>query len=55
MKELRFMKRAEVNKNRIILPKIIIDKFGRDFYLTVNLETGEMILTPIKYSKKKGQ
>lgn len=53
MKELRFMKRAEKAKNRIIIPKIIVDKFGRDFYLTVNLETGEMTLTPINLKKKE--
>jgi len=52
MKELRFMKRAEKAKNRIIIPKIIVDKFGRDFYLEVNLETGVMTLTPINLEKK---
>lgn len=52
MNILRYMKRAEKGKNRIIIPKFIINKFGRDFYLEVNLEDGSMILTPIKYEKK---
>ena len=47
MKKLTYMKRADVDKNRIILPKFIIDKYGRDFYLEIN-EDGSMILTPIK-------
>jgi len=48
METLKFMKRAEKDKNRIIIPKFIIDKFGRDFYLEVNLKDGSMKLTPIK-------
>lgn len=45
-----FMKRAEKDKNRIIIPKFIIDNYGRDFYLEV-LEDGSMKLTPIKIKK----
>lgn len=30
---LRFHKRADIDKNRIIIPKFIIEKYGRDFYL----------------------
>ena len=45
---LRFMKRADKERNRIIIPKFIIDKFGRDFYLEVNQEDGTMKLVPIK-------
>lgn len=52
MKTLRFMKRAEKDKNRIIIPKFIINEFGRDFYLEVNPEDGTMKLTPIKIEKK---
>ena len=53
---LKFMKRADKTRNRILIPKFIIDKFGRDFYLEVNLEDGTMKLTPIKIeNKKKGQ
>ena len=52
MNTLSFMKRADKKRNRIIIPKFIIDKFGRDFYLEVNLENGNMILTPINLNKK---
>lgn len=45
-----FMKRADKEKNRIIIPKFIIDQYGRDFYLEV-LEDGTMKLTPIKNKK----
>ena len=47
MNILRYMKRVEKDKNRIIIPKFIIDKFGRDFYLEVNPEDGTMKLIPI--------
>lgn len=53
MKTLTFMKRAEQDKNRIIIPKFIIDKFGRDFYMEVNIEDGSIKLTPIKNKKGK--
>lgn len=43
----RFMKRADKKKNRIIVPKFIIDKYGRDFYLEV-YEDGTIKLIPIK-------
>lgn len=46
----RFMKRADKEKNRIIIPKFIIDNFGRDFYLEV-YEDGTMKLIPIKFNK----
>lgn len=45
---LRYFKKAEKEKNRIIIPKIMIDKFGNEFILEANVETGEMILKPIK-------
>lgn len=44
---VRFMKRADKEKNRIIVPKFIIDKYGRDFYLEV-YEDGTIKLIPIK-------
>jgi hypothetical protein len=47
------MKHADKIKNRIIIPKFIIDKFGRDFYLEVNPEDGLMVLTPINNKKGK--
>ena len=53
MKRLfRFMKRADATRNRIIIPKLIIDNYGRDFYLEV-YEDGTMKLIPIKYNKEK--
>lgn len=48
----RFMKRADKEKNRIIVPKFIIDKYGRDFYLEV-YEDGTIKLIPITYNKNK--
>lgn len=42
-----FMKRADKTLNRIVIPKFIIDNYGRDFCLEV-LEDGSMKLTPIK-------
>lgn len=47
----RFVKRAEKDKNRIIIPKFIIDTFGRDFYLDV-YKNGTMKLIPIKREEK---
>lgn len=29
----KWLKRAEVNKNRIIIPKILVKKYSREFYL----------------------
>jgi hypothetical protein len=47
MEMLRFMKHADKERNRIIIPKFIIDKYGRDFYLEVYPD-GMMKLIPIK-------
>ena len=47
-----FMKRADIEKNRIIIPKFFIDNYGRDFYLKV-LDNGTMILEPIKKLNKE--
>lgn len=47
----RVMKTAEKHKNRITIPKFIIDKFGRDFYLEL-YEDGTIKLVPIKKEKK---
>lgn len=41
-----YCKTAENNKNRIIIPKWYIEKFGRHFYMIVK-ENGEIILKPI--------
>lgn len=29
----RWLKRAEIEKNRIIIPKVLVKKYGREFYL----------------------
>lgn len=51
MEILRFIKRADKERNRIIIPKFIIDKFGRDFYLEVNPKDGSMKLIPMELKK----
>jgi hypothetical protein len=48
----RFMKRADKSLNRIVIPKFIIEKYGRDFYLDI-LEDGTMKLIPIKLERNK--
>lgn len=49
---LRIMKHADKSKNRIVIPKFIIDKFGYDFYMEV-YDDGTMKLIPINLSKKE--
>lgn len=48
---MKYCKRAEKNKNRIIIPKTYIDRYGRDFYMTIKND-GTIILEPIN---KKGE
>ena len=48
----KFMKHADKAKNRIIIPKFVIDAYGSDFYLEV-LEDGSMKLIPIKKKVSK--
>ena len=50
MEILRFMKRADKDKNRIMIPKFIIDKYGRDFYLEVH-QDGTIKLIPVNLKK----
>ncbi len=47
----RFLKKAEKAKNRIIIPKFIIEKYGREFYLEI-YEDETIKLVP--KNKKKG-
>lgn len=47
----RFMKHAEKEKNRIIIPKFIIDKYGRDFYFEF-YDDETIKLVPINFEKK---
>ena len=48
---LRFMKSADKSRNKIIIPQIIIDNYGRDFYLEV-LDDGTIRLVPISNKKE---
>lgn len=43
---LRFYKKAESSQNKIVIPKIAVEKFGREFYLEVHED--KIILIPIK-------
>lgn len=42
-----FFKKADKRMNRILIPKFIIDKWGRDFRLDV-MDNDTIVLTPIK-------
>lgn len=49
----RFMKRADKQLNRILIPKFIVDNYGRDFYMNV-YDDGSIELIPItKLNKEK--
>lgn len=50
----RFMKRADKQLNRILIPKFVIDNYGRDFYLDI-YEDGTIKLIPIERLNKKGE
>ena len=47
-----FMKRADMTRNRIVIPKFIIDNYGRDFYFYV-YDDGSIRMLPIKKLNKK--
>ena len=50
-KPLVYMKRADTQLNRVIIPKFFIDKYGRDFYMEVYCENNgkeRIVLIPIK-------
>lgn len=42
-----FFKKADKQLNRILIPKFIIDTYGRDFYLKI-YDDGTMMLIPKK-------
>lgn len=44
---LRFFKKADKQMNRIIIPKQIIDKYGREFYLEI-YDDETIKLVPVK-------
>lgn len=46
----KWFKRAEIEKNRIIIPKIIVKKYGREFYLEW-YEDDIIKIVPIKNNK----
>jgi hypothetical protein len=48
----RFFKRAEKVKNRIIIPKFLIEKYGRDFYLEI-YEDETIKLVPVKSKNRR--
>lgn len=48
----RFMKRADKQLNRILIPKFVIDNYGRDFYLDI-YDDGTIKLIPIEKLNKK--
>lgn len=48
----RWFKRAEVQKNRIIIPKVIVKEFGNEFYLEW-YENDIIKIVPIKNNKNK--
>ena len=50
----RFMKRTDATRNRIIIPKFIVDKYGRDYYLEI-YDDETMKIVPIKKDNKKGE
>ena len=50
----KFMKRADTTQNRIIIPKFIIDNFGRDFYFYV-YDDGTIKVIPIEKLNKNKQ
>ena len=47
---LRYMKRSDI-QNRIQLPKNLIEKFGRDFYLEIYEDC--MVIVPIFKKEEK--
>ena len=45
---LVYQKNADKLRNRVLIPQAYIDKFGRNFYMEINMENGEIKLIPIK-------
>ena len=52
-KTITFIKRADLALNKIIIPKYVIDNFGREFLMKVDIETGIMTLIPINQVEKE--
>lgn len=49
-----FYKKADKTMNRILLPKFIIEKYGREFYLDI-MEDETIILRPKNKNKKESE
>lgn len=47
---LVFQKNAEKTTNKMIIPKVCVDKFGRNFYMKVYED--KIVLVPIKKKEK---
>ena len=47
--QLVFQKNADKRLNRIMLPKAIIEKWGRNFYMSIYED--KIVLEPIKNNK----
>ena len=43
---LRLMKNAERTTNKITLPKVVVEKFGKQFYMEIYED--KIVLIPIK-------
>ena len=43
---LIYQKNADIEKNRVIIPKFFVDKFGRQFYMEIYED--RIVLKPIK-------
>lgn len=53
MKRLfRFYKKADKVMNRILIPKFIIDKYGREFFIDI-MEDETIMLTPKEKADKE--
>ncbi len=48
-----YIKRADLALNKIIIPKFVIDNFGREFLMKVDIETGVMTLIPTNQEEKE--
>lgn len=55
MKRLfRFYKKADKTLNRILIPKFVIDKYGREFYFDI-MEDETIMLTPKNKEEKENE
>lgn len=43
---LIYQKNADIEKNRVIIPKFFVDKYGRQFYMEIYED--KIVLKPIK-------